>query len=87
MFKKKQDSDKILQETIYGTGGIPKPEPGAVSVGANKRRRNEQNFFQKLVSPRKVVREEHKEKKPGFFANLFGGPRFKKRKGKGIDGF
>lgn len=86
MFKKKQDSDKILQETIYGTGGIPKPEVGAVSVGASKRRRNEQNFIQKLVSPKKIVREEHKEKKPGFFSNLFG-PKFKRRKSKGLDGF
>ena len=83
---KRQDHDKILQEAVYGTGGIPKPEVGAVSVGKT-RRRNEQNFFQRLFSPRKVVREEHKAKKPGFFATLFGGPRFKRRKGKGIDGF
>lgn len=87
MFKKKQDSDKILQETIYGTSGIPKPEVGAVSVGASKRRRNEQNFFQKLVSPRKRVREVSKPKRPGFFEELFSGARFKRRKGKGIDGF
>jgi hypothetical protein len=87
MFKKKQDSDKILQDTIYGTGGIPKPEPGAVTVGKTKKRRNEQNLFQRIMNPRKVVREEHKEKKPGFFSTLFGGPRFKRRKGKGLDGF
>ena len=31
--------------------------------------------------------EKIKSKKPGFFANLFGGPKFKRRKGKGIDGF
>ncbi|HRS42824.1 MAG TPA: hypothetical protein P5530_03050 [Candidatus Diapherotrites archaeon] len=83
---KRQDHDKILQEAYYGTGGIPKPEPGAVSVG-NTRRRNEQNFFQRLFCPRRVVRKDKKVKKPGFFANLFGGPKFKRRKGKGIDGF
>ena len=86
MFKKKVDSDRLLQETIYGTGGIPKPEVGAVSVGASKRRRNEQNFFQRLFSPRKVVREAPgKPKRPGFFENIFSGNGFKRRKG--IDGF
>jgi len=86
MAMKRQDHDKVLQEVVYGTGGIPKEEPGAVTVGKSKRRRNEQNFFQKIVSPRKIVREEHKEKKPDFFSNLFG-PKFKRRKGKGLDGF
>lgn len=85
MFKRKIDHDRILQETIYGTGGIPKPEVGAVSVGASKRRRNEQNFFQKLFSPRKVVRTPGKPKRPGFFENLFSGSGFKRKKG--IDGF
>jgi len=85
MFKKKIDSDRLLQETIYGTGGIPKPEVGAVSVGRT-RRRNEQNFFQRLFSPRKVVKPAPgKPKKPGFFENLFSSNSFKKRKG--IDGF
>ncbi len=83
---KRDDHDKILQEVVYGTGGIPKPEIGAVSVDTSKRRRNEQNFFQRLFSPRKVVRKAHKAKKPGFFATLFDGPKFR-RKGKGIDGF
>lgn len=87
MAMKRQDHDKILQEVVYGTGGIPKQEVGAVSVGASKRRRNEQNFIQKIVSPRKIVRSrDEKAKKPGFFENLFG-PKFQRRKGKGIDGF
>lgn len=86
MFKRKTDSSNILQDAIYGTGGIPKPEPGAVSVGASKRRRNEQNFFQRLFSPRKTVKAPSgKPKKPGFFKDLFSGSRFKRRKG--IDGF
>ncbi|MFA5745468.1 MAG: hypothetical protein WCX82_04055 [archaeon] len=85
MLGKKSDQGRILQDAFYGTGGIPKPEVGAVSVGRT-RRRNEQNFFEKIFSPRKIVRSAPgKLKKPGFFENLFSGNGFKKRKG--IDGF
>lgn len=85
MFKKKKTNENILDDVIYGTGGIPKPEPVEVSYKKTKRR-NEQNFFQKIFCPRRVVRKDKKVKKPGFFANLFG-PKFKRRRGKGIDGF
>jgi len=87
MFKKKKiDTDELMEETVYGTtGGIPRPEPGVVSVGKT-RRRNEKNFFQRLFSSRKTVKAPSgKPKKPGFFKNLFSGSRFKRRKG--IDGF
>lgn len=82
MFKKKKDNGDILQDAIYGTGGIPKPEVGAETISYKKpdRKNRMRNMFSK-----KKVKEEKSTKKPNFFQKIFSKPGFKRRKG--IDGF
>lgn len=65
MFKKKINADEILQETYYGTDGIPKPEVEEKS-----------SFFSKLFCSKKS-----KLKKGNCFKNLFSSAKFKRKKG------
>jgi len=84
MFKKKEDQDKILQDAVYGTGGIPLPEVGAVTVGKEKRK-GKRSFFAELFHPKKVKPQKPKPAKPNLFQKIFSSAKFKRKKG--IDGF
>lgn len=57
MFKKKKDSNDLINETMYGTGGIPLPDNDDVKIRRMEKEKDNKprkkvGFFAKLFKPR-----------------------------------
>lgn len=66
MFKKKKDSNDIINDALYVPEGIPLPE--------------EEDLRSKKVKPVKEEKIKRSRKKAGFFSKFFR-PKFKRGKG------
>jgi len=66
MFKKKKDSNELINDALYVSDGIPLPE--------------EEDLRSKKVKPVKEEKAKRPRKKAGFFSKFFR-PKFRKGKG------